>query len=137
VEQHLVGGAARLARYIRDHSPRSMVKLAVEEIASGSQLLVFPEGTRTVRDPVNQFKPGFALIAQRAGVPVQTVFIETDCPFLGKGWRWWRGPRFPVCYQVRLGRHFMVNGAARAFSAMLDAYFEDELRGSRPMGPDV
>jgi 1-acyl-sn-glycerol-3-phosphate acyltransferase len=98
---------------------------------------VMPCEVLIVRDPVNQFKPGFALIAQRAGVPVQTVFIETDCPFLGKGWRWWRRPRFPVRYQVRLGRRFMVDGDARAFSATLEAYFEDELRGSRPMDPDV
>jgi len=74
---------------------------------------VMPCEVLIVRDLVDQFKPGFALIAQRAGVPV------------------------PVCYQVRLGRHFMVNGDARAFSAMLEAYFEDELRGSRPKGPDV
>jgi hypothetical protein len=89
----LLGGGARLARHIRNHSPRSMVKLAVEEIGR----------------------------ARRAGVPVQTVFIETDSPFLGKGWQWWRRPRFPVRYQVRLSRRFMVDGDARAFSAMLEA----------------
>ncbi len=63
----LLGGGARLARYIRNDSPRSMVKLAVEEIGRGSQLVVFPEGTRAVRLPVNRFKPGFAMIARRAG----------------------------------------------------------------------
>ena len=133
----LLGGGARLARYIRNDSPRSMVKLAVEEIGRDSQLLVFPEGTRTVRLPVNRFKPGFALIAQRAGVPVQTVFIETNSPFLGKGWRWWRRPRFPIRYRVRLGRRFMVEGDAKAFSAMLEGYFEDELRGTRSLSRDV
>lgn len=132
----LLGGGARLARYIRNDSPRSMVKLAVEEIGRGSQLVVFPEGTRTVRLPVNRFKPGFALIAKRAGVPVQTVFIETNSPFLGKGWQWWRRPRFPIHYRLRLGRRFMVEGDAKAFSAMLEAYFEHELRGSRPRSRD-
>ena len=126
----LLGGGARLARYIRNDSPLGMVKLAVGELGRGSQLLVFPEGTRTVRRPVNHFKPGFALIALRAGVPVQTVFIETNSPFLGKGWRWWRRPPFPVVYRVRLGRRFVVDGDAKTFSAMLERYFEDELRGS-------
>jgi 1-acyl-sn-glycerol-3-phosphate acyltransferase len=132
----LLRGGARLARYIRNDSPRSMVKLAVDEIGRGSQLLVFPEGTRTVRSPVNRFKPGFALIAQRAGVPVQTVFIETNSPFLGKGWPWRRRPRFPIFYRVRLGRRFAVDCDPRAFSAMLEAYFEDELRGSRAVSLD-
>ncbi len=133
----LLGGGARLAGYIRNDSPRSMVKLAVEEIGRGSQLLVFPEGTRTIRSPVNRFKPGFALIARRAGVPVQTVFIETNSPFLGKGWRWWRRPDFPIWYRVRLGRRFAVDGDAKSFSAMLEGYFEDELRGSSVAGRDV
>ncbi len=133
----LLGGGARLARYIRNDSPRSLVKLAVEQIAYGNQLLVFPEGTRTVRSPVNRFKPGFALIAKRAGVPVQTVFIETNSPFLGKGWPWRRRPRFPIRYRVRLGRRFTVEGDVKAFSAMLEQYFEDELRSPRGAGRDV
>jgi 1-acyl-sn-glycerol-3-phosphate acyltransferase len=133
----LLGGGARLARYIRNDSPRSMIKLAIEEIAHGSQLLVFPEGTRTVRSPVGRFKPGFALIAQRAGVPVQTVFIETNSPFLGKGWRWSRRPCFPIRYRVRLGRRFAVDGDAKTFSAKLERYFEDELRGSSMSSRDV
>ncbi len=132
----LLGGGARLARYIRNDSPRSMVKLAILELGRGSQLLVFPEGTRTVRRPVNHFKPGFALIALRAGAPVQTVFIETNSPFLGKGWQWWRMPRFPVIYRVRLGRRFTVDGDPRNFSAMLERYFEDELRGSGMVSRD-
>lgn len=133
----LLGGGARLARYIRNDSPRSMVKLAVEQIAYGNQLLVFPEGTRTVRLPVNRFKPGFALIAKRAGVPVQTVFIETNSPFLGKGWLWRRRPRFPISYRVRLGRRFTVDGDVKAFSAMLETYFEDELRATKPGSRDA
>lgn len=132
----LLGGGARLAGYIRNDSPCSMVKRAVEEIGRGSQLLVFPEGTRSVRRPVNPFKPGFALIARRAGVPVQTVFIETATPFLGKGWPWWRRPAMPIRYRVRLGRRFMVDRDVKAFSAMLEQYFEDELRVTPPAHRD-
>lgn len=132
----LLGGGARLAGYIRNDSPCSMVKRAVEEIGRGSQLLVFPEGTRSVRRPVNPFKPGFALIARRAGVPVQTVFIETAAPFLGKGWPWWRRPAMPIRYRVRLGRRFAVDGDVKAFSAMLEQYFEDELRATLPVHRD-
>jgi 1-acyl-sn-glycerol-3-phosphate acyltransferase len=67
-----LGGSARLARFIGNDAPRSMVKQAVAELGRGSQLLIFPEGTRTVEQPVNPFKGGFALIAKQAAVPVQT-----------------------------------------------------------------
>ena len=41
-----------------------------------------------------------------AQVPIQTVIIETDSPYLGKGWPIWRTPRVPVVFRVRLGRRF-------------------------------
>ncbi len=81
-----LGGGSRLAGYIRNDTPVNMIRLAAEELERGEHLLVFPEGTRTRKKPINSFKGGFALIAKRAHAPVQTVFIETDNPCLSKGW---------------------------------------------------
>jgi len=130
----LLGGSARLARYIRNDSPVSLVKRAAREVRQGSQLLVFPEGTRTVKTPVNPFKSGFALIAKHAGAPVQTVFIETNSGYLGKGWPLYRMPAFPLHYRVRLGRRFTVDGDVKAFTARLEAYFAEELAGGAVSG---
>ena len=102
----LLGPGARLARYIRNDSPRQMVHLAIDDLRAGGQLVMFPEGTRTTRAPLNVFQGGFALIARRAGVPVQTVFIDTTSPYLGKGWPLWRLPPVPIEFSVRLGRRF-------------------------------
>jgi 1-acyl-sn-glycerol-3-phosphate acyltransferase len=132
----LLGGGARLARYIRNDSPTSMVKLAVEEIREGSQLLVFPEGTRTVTGPVNRFKGGFALIAKHAGVPVQTVFIETNSRYLGKGWPIYRMPRLPLYYRVRLGPRFTVDRDVKAFTSELETFFREQL-GTGPVLPGL
>lgn len=101
-----LGPGARLARYIRNDSPRQMVHLAIDDLRAGGQLVMFPEGTRTTRAPINPFQGGFALIAKRAGVPVQTVFIDTTSPYLGKGWPLWRLPPLPIEFAVRLGRRF-------------------------------
>jgi 1-acyl-sn-glycerol-3-phosphate acyltransferase len=60
----LLGAGARLSGYIRNDSPVSMIKLAAKELEAGHQLLVFPEGTRTVNKPINPFKGGFAVIAK-------------------------------------------------------------------------
>ncbi len=113
VRNPLVGPSARLARYIHNDSPRSMVRLAVADLHNGGQLLLFPEGTRTTHPPVDAFGPAFTLIAQRAGVPIQTVFIDTDSPYLGKGWPLWRLPPLPIVFNVRLGRRFVAQPGAR------------------------
>jgi hypothetical protein len=39
-------------------------------------------------------------------VPIQTVPIETDSPYAGKGWPLWCLPPLPVVFRVRLGERF-------------------------------
>ncbi len=90
-----LGAGARLARYIRNDTALGMVRGAVTCLREGGQLVVFPEGTRTVQAPINPFMPGVTLIAHLAQTPIQTVLIETDSPYLRKGWPIWRLPRFP------------------------------------------
>lgn len=126
-ENVFFGGAARLANYIRNESPVGMTRSAASAVRAGSQLLVFPEGTRTRHGPVDSFKGGFALIAKRAGAPVQTVFIETNSPFLGKGWPLLKKPAFPLIYRARLGQRFEVNGEVKAFVSELECYYRDAL----------
>ncbi|MFN3397189.1 MAG: lysophospholipid acyltransferase family protein [Sulfurimicrobium sp.] len=122
----LLGGCARLAGYIRNDAPRDMIRLAATAAREGRQLLIFPEGTRTLTPPVNDFKGGFGLIAKKAGVPVQTVFIETNSPFLGKGWPLLKKPDFPLVYRVRLGQRFEVKGEVKTFITKLEQYFRQQ-----------
>jgi 1-acyl-sn-glycerol-3-phosphate acyltransferase len=125
----VLGGGARLAGYIRNDSTMNMVRLSAQELREGRPLLVFPEGTRTRRRPVNEFKAGFALIAKRAGAPIQTVFIDTDNPFLGKGWPLLKKPSFPLIYRARLGKRFIVEGDVKAVMRELQGYYRQELAG--------
>lgn len=128
VDNPFLGAGARLADFIRNDSPRNMVRHAVRDLRQGSHLLVFPEGTRTVERPVNDFKSGFALIAKGAKVPVQTLLIENSSPFLCKGWPIYQlPPSFPMVYRVRLGQRFTVGDDAKLFTRELQHYFEHEL----------
>lgn len=127
----MFGGGARLARYIRNEPLVGMAVQAVAELKAGAHLLVFPEGTRTTAWPVNGFRGGFAIAAGRAGVPVQTVFIETDSPFLSKGWPLWKKPAMPLVYRVRLGRRFVSTGDTQGFMRDLHGYFRTELKEVR------
>lgn len=123
----LFGSGARLAHYIRNDPPLRMIKEAVRALEAGSFLLIFPEGTRTVSAPLNDIKPSIGLIAKRAGVPVQTLLIETDTAFLGKGWPLLRRPAMPMRYRIRLGRRFE---APVAETGAYIAEIEEYLRGA-------
>lgn len=103
VDHRLFGAGARLAGYIGNAVPHSMVRQAVLALERGEQVLMFPEGTRSVGASIGPLKRGAAAIAVRAGVPIQTIFIETDTPFLRKGWPWHRMPPWPIVLRVRLG----------------------------------
>lgn len=122
-----LGGGARLAGYISNDSPSDMVKVAAKALTEGDQLLVFPEGTRTVTPPINCFKGGSVLMAKKAGAPVQTVFIETDSPFLSKHWPLFKKPPFPLIYRARLGRRFEPGADAKCFMLELENYYRHEL----------
>ena len=134
VDNVFLGASARLAGYIRNDAPRSMIRQAIAELKNGSHLLLFPEGTRTTRWPINACTPVAALIAGRAQVPIQTVFIESDSAFLSKGWPLWRRPTLPITYRIRLGRRFAPPQQARELTAELERYFSDELRNG-PLPP--
>ena len=122
-----LGSGSRLARYVRNDSPRQMIKESVAHLRGGCVLLLFPEGTRSTHAPINELHSSVGLIAKRAGVPVQTLLIETDSPFLGKGWPLFRRPRLPIVYRARLGRRFDPPQDAAAFTAELEAYFRAAL----------
>jgi len=123
-----LGGGARLARYIRNDVGRGMVRDAVETLREGNQLVLFPEGTRTVVAPINDLKPGITLIAHLAQVPIQTVVIESYSPYLTKGWPLLKAPPVPVRIRLRLGRRFAPEADHRALLRRLELYFAEELR---------
>jgi 1-acyl-sn-glycerol-3-phosphate acyltransferase len=85
--------------------------------------VLFPEGTRTTQAPINPFHPSFTLIARHAHAPIQTVFIDTDSPYLGKGWPLWRLPPLPICFAVRLGRRFEPSADHHALRIEIESYF--------------
>lgn len=122
-----LGTGARLARYIRNDAGRGMVRDAVASLEEGGQLVLFPEGTRTVRPPVNEFKAGITLIAHLARVPIQTVLIESESPYLTKGWPLLKAPPIPVVIRVRLGQRFAPEADHRALLRRLEDYFAVEV----------
>lgn len=135
VDSVFLGAGARLAGYIRNDAQLGMVRQAVAELKGGSHLLLFPEGTRTTRWPIGPCTGATAVIASRAKVPIQTVFIETDSAYLSKGWPLFRRPTLPITYRIRLGRRFDPTKDVRVLTRELERYFVAELSNASCLLP--
>jgi 1-acyl-sn-glycerol-3-phosphate acyltransferase len=127
MQNPFLGAGSRLARFIRNDPPRRLIAEAIVALREGGVLLLFPEGTRTVRFPVNPCQLTTAAISKHAQAPVQTLLIETDSPYLSKGWTLFHVPELPITYRIRLGRRFAPPTDVRGFTAELEAYFRAEL----------
>lgn len=130
MDNPLFGAGARMARYVRNDHLIGAIQSCRRELQQGAQIVIFPEGTRTLGYPGNPLNPltrSTALIATRANVPVQTLIVEFSSPYLGKGWPLWRKPSLPLTCHIRLGRRFAPPRDARLFTQELEAYFRAEL----------
>jgi 1-acyl-sn-glycerol-3-phosphate acyltransferase len=127
-----LGSGARLARYVSNESPLTMVRQAVDALKQGGQLVMFPEGTRTTQPVLNPFMPGVTLIAKLAKAPIQAVFIDTQSPYLGKGWPLWRLPPLPIVFTVRMGQRFEPSRDADALLKELEQYFAAGVKPRKP-----
>jgi 1-acyl-sn-glycerol-3-phosphate acyltransferase len=144
-----LGAGARLARYIRAGAPRQMIRESVAELHRGGIVLLFPEGTRTRRAPLNAPQDAVGMIAKQGQVPVQTLIIETDSPYLSKGWSLFRPVPLPVTYRMRLGPRLAPPSDVRAFTRILgdtmraeladapqNQWLQTELRGEEMLSPE-
>lgn len=86
----IVGAAMRLAGSIpidRSHGRQAMKSLAeaAKRIASGTSVVIFPEGTRTSDGTLQPFKPGAMYLAIKSGVDIVPMAIIGGFDVLAKG----------------------------------------------------
>lgn len=86
----LFGRAMQLAGYIsvdRSHGRQALKSLqkAAERIASGTSVILFPEGTRSLDGELHDFKSGGMVLAIKSGVPLVPVGISGTFAILPKG----------------------------------------------------
>jgi 1-acyl-sn-glycerol-3-phosphate acyltransferase len=124
-----LGGVARLAGYVTNDCGPALIHQGVQKIQNKENLLIFPEGTRTTDQAVNPFKNGFALIASRSGAPIQTVFIEREAGYLGKGVSFFSSTPLPIRFRLHLGEIFQIQEgeSAKGLAARLEDYFRSHL----------
>lgn len=131
-ERPTLGSTLRTAGYIRHDSLLRLIGPASERLKEGNQLLLFPEGTRSrAGTEPSPMQPGFAAIAQRTRLPVQTLLIKTDSPYLSQGWPFLKQPPLPMRYQIQTGPHFPAPArdevSGRALLEAVESWLKDHL----------
>lgn len=127
----VTSGAVKLCDFIRNDAASSMIKTCKSRLASGSNILIFPEGTRTRNKPVDEFHPGYVLVAKHCGAPIRTILIECDSEYFGRQFSHFKPSRHAVRFKIVAGRVFQTDHQTdvRSLSAEIEEYFRLNLRG--------
>ena len=93
----------RAADYIRNDSGPELVEKCIASLKTGSNLIIFPEGTRTPADGTIRLKRGAANIAVRVPCNVTPVIIRCTPANVGKGAQFCRSLSRSVHYNIEVG----------------------------------
>ena len=97
-------GALSCAGYIPNRGAELLLEDCREVLARGTNLIIFPEGTRTVVGQViNPFARGAANIALRVEVDILPVVLRTNVRGLTKDQPWYEIPRQTIGMAVEIG----------------------------------
>ncbi|MBI4375490.1 MAG: 1-acyl-sn-glycerol-3-phosphate acyltransferase [Elusimicrobia bacterium] len=73
--------------------PKESLRYASSLLGQGRNLLIFPEGTRSLDGRINPFKPSIGYLALKNQVDVLPIYLEGTYEALPKGWLWPRARR--------------------------------------------
>lgn len=95
-------GPVRAAGYVSNDDGAGLVGDCIAAVRAGGNLVIFPEGTRTVPGHPPRLQRGAANIAVRGRLDITPVRITCSPSTLAKGQKWYRVPsrRFHVRLQV-------------------------------------
>lgn len=131
-------GVVACAGYIPNRGADLLLTDCKEVLDSGTNLIIFPEGTRTVLGTcINSFARGAANIALRTKTDLIPVVLRTNAPGLSKQEAWYEIPRRTIGMQVEVGetikhiRYDAITGGdakmARRLTRDLEDYFKTNL----------
>ncbi|MEO6919753.1 MAG: lysophospholipid acyltransferase family protein [Collimonas sp.] len=129
-------GPVSAAGYISNDYGSGLIEDCISSLRRGSNLIIFPEGTRTAGDGQIHLKRGAANIAVRSLSNVTPVVIRCLPPTLGKGVKWWQVPPVAAHFSIEVKDDIDVQAflaksgsevlAARHLTVYLQDYFRKE-----------
>lgn len=125
----IMAGAAHLCDFVNNTGPLATVKSICHRLQQGFNILLFPEGTRTKRPPVDPFHRAYTVAATRAGAPVRTILIECDSNYFGRDFYFFKPSPGTIHYRITAGRVFETGPQTdpAALSAEIERYFHETL----------
>lgn len=143
VKNHLfknpfIRGVITASGYISNSDPDQLINDCSQSLASGNNLVIFPEGTRTTPNTPLKLQRGFANIALRSNADLVFILIDVNPSTLTKDNVWYNVPdrRFTFLMQVKQNisiapyqQQFGENTtkAVRQLSRDIGALFKKEL----------
>lgn len=132
-----LGGVLRAARYIRNDDSERLVEDCTASLRRGENLVIFPEGTRSVPGRPYTFLRGAAHIALASECAILPVLLRCTPSTLSKQEPWYRIPsrRFHFSLEAQdeisagalLGDVDAASLTSRRLTRALQAYFEQRL----------
>ncbi|WP_036665413.1 lysophospholipid acyltransferase family protein [Paludibacterium yongneupense] len=132
-----LGGVVRAARYIRNDDSTNLIADCAASLRSGENLVIFPEGTRSLPGRPYAFLRGAAHIALAGECAILPVLLCCTPSTLSKGVPWYRIPsrRFHFSLEVLesisvdelLGGAVQPSMASRHLTKALQRYFSERL----------
>lgn len=131
-----MNGYLRLTGFLTNDNGPELIEAVRSSLASGSALIIFPEGTRTAPGEGLHFQRGAANLALRTQTAVTPVTIFCQPLTLSKAHRWYHIPPKKVHMTLLVGKDISIASynqqplalAARQFTQDLQHYFTEELR---------
>jgi 1-acyl-sn-glycerol-3-phosphate acyltransferase len=96
-------GVVRAADYLINDASEALVGECERRLTEGHNILIFPEGTRTVPGRPIKLHRGVAHIALRCGAPIQTIRISCSDRWLDKSSEWYEIPKSRPVIGLRSG----------------------------------
>lgn len=129
-------GPIALAGYIANSSPIKVIEQAADSLKQGNNVIIFPEGTRTVLDETLTFKRGAANIALIAKADITPVIIRCNPPALSKEHNWYEAANTRVAISIDIKHTIKIDDFAknertshssRQLTRYLEWYFSEAL----------
>ena len=123
--------------YIRnDHEAEVFIEKCREALACGDNLIIFPEGTRSVPGKPLRLQRGFAHIATLLSVNLQPITITCKPITLVKGRPWYEIPECAPEFRLEVDKNIEIDTflnygpralAARKLVSHLEAFYHGKL----------
>jgi len=130
-------GVVKSVGYINNENPEQLFIDCKKSLASGCNIVIFPEGTRTENANKLNFKRGAANIAIRCQAHYQPILISLDPSTLTKKESWYNIPpkKFVVVLkaqpQINITKYFereSLSLSVRSLTKEIEQYFCKELK---------